>query len=862
MQFSNYRYYLSETPDSCNLKIASLLQNLDDLELIRVSTDFNSPKPSISLLCKTAKALNQPTQIAEIFARNGIQIEDIKTETLLEEELSPEDDCHDCHDHGHEHHDHGHGHGHEHHGHGHEHHGHGHEHHGHGDGHEHHGDGDHGHGHVHDNHWLKAGVGLFWGLGLLVMSLGGFTIPLTAYYAITGMTSLLTIYLGHNIYKSAWQGLFTNRWDTTTLYTISTLTILIVSLASLLIPGLPMMFEAAPFVLGFWHLGEGIEHSLIDKITEELDVRDCIHPVVLLQGEPEQEISVNFLIPNDVITIGQGNVIPVDGVLTQKALLYTSRIDGSPELKEFQPGDLVQSGMRLADHVPSVDMRVTKTYQNSYLSVIAKSINEAQQDKAPVEIFANQVLKYFIPGLLGIAVLSGIVISALFSPALAIQCVVTVLVSACPCALKLITPMGVRIGRNKAAEHGVQFRSGKDLEAAANINTIVLDLNGTLTKGIVKISSLKIDDERFLSHIAQLERHSEHAMAKILTSYLEENYELDSELEVDAIDKNHHSGIKGTIDGETFMVGNKDMLLANDITDFKLPYNNPVNGSLYIVRGKAIIGQIATSDELREDAIATVAQLKRLGKEVHICTGADLDTAEKYADQLGIDRNNICANTVAVLTNEDQISKTGYIRFLQNKGRKVAMVGDAANDIAAIAHSNLGVAVESKIGDTATQQHAGIIVQQGLLFHIATAFDIAEKTHRNIRQNLLISLTYNSLVTLAAAGLFVAIGLTLNPAVGVALMVLESTLVLSNLYRLKEQEIVTLESQQNAILEDEAVGNSTCSVLNLLNHCFQPENTSERTLVLSETHSHGGPLFRPPQTSSQLKQEQELVCSY
>lgn len=126
----------------------------------------------------------------------------------------------------------------------------------------------------------------------------------------------------------------------------------------------------------------------------------------------------------------------------------------------------------------------------------------------------------------------------------------------------------------------------------------------------------------------------------------------------------------------------------------------------------------------------------------------------------------------------------------------------------------------------------------------------------------MISLTYNSLVTLAAAGLFVAIGLTLNPAVGVALMVLESTLVLSNLYRLKEQEIVTLESQQNAILEDEAVGNSTCSVLNLLNHCFQPENTSERTLALSETHSHGGPLFRPPQTSSQLKQEQELVCSY
>ena len=200
----------------------------------------------------------------------------------------------------------------------------------------------------------------------------------------------MTLYLGRNIYQSAWDALLEKRWDTTTLYTISTLTIVVVSIVSMFVPGLPMMFEAAPFILGFWHLGEGIEHTLIDEINKKLDVRDCVPPLVLLKGNPDKEISVKKLIPNDIIIVKKGSVIPVDGVLTKKTLLYTTRIDGSPDLKEFKPGDVVKAGMRLADHIPSLEMRVTKTYQNSYLSLIAKNINKANDEKAPVEIFANK----------------------------------------------------------------------------------------------------------------------------------------------------------------------------------------------------------------------------------------------------------------------------------------------------------------------------------------------------------------------------------------------------------------------------------------------------------------------------------------
>ncbi|AHE65878.1 ATPase, P-type transporting, HAD superfamily, subfamily IC [Legionella oakridgensis ATCC 33761 = DSM 21215] len=702
---------------------------------------------------------------------------------------------------------------------------------------------------------------------MLVISIGSFNIPVIAYYIITGLTALMTLYLGRSVYQSAWRSLFEKKWDTTTLYAISTLTILVVSFVSLFVPGLPMMFEAAPLVLGFWHLGEGIEHTLIGEISKKLDVRDCVPPIVLLKGNPNQKISVKTLIPNDVIIVTGGSVIPVDGVLTTDALLYTTRIDGSPDLKKFKAGDVVKAGMRLADHIPSLNMRVTKTYQNSYLSLIARNINQANAEKAPVEVFANKVLKYFIPALLAIALVSGIVIGLLFNPALAIQCVISVLVSACPCALSLITPLAVKIGMKKASEQGIHFNNGKALQAAANIDTIVFDLNGTLTQGKMVIHNLRITDKKFLRHIALLESQSDHPTAKIIKSYIEgQSIVSDEPLEITSVDKSHHSGIKGKINGEVFMIGNQDMLLANGITHIDKPYDNPENGSIYIVREGTVIGQISLTDPLREDAIATVAQLKRLGKTVHICTGSDKTSAEKYATLLGISKDNICANAVGAATKPGEVPKTSYIQQLKSRGRKVAMVGDAANDITAIAYSDVGIAVKSNIGDDITQQHAGIVIQQGLLFPIATAFDVAEKTKQNIFQNLFVSLAYNSTITLIAAGLFVALGFTLNPALGVALVILESTLVLANLYRLKQQEVVSAASiSAQAARHEEVPGNTTSKVLSALGYRPQPTASLTDATEYKRADFRSGSLFAPKESlsfHSPERTQQELLCHY
>lgn len=485
--------------------------------------------------------------------------------------------------------------------------------------------------------------------------------------------------------------------------------------------------------------------------------------------------------------------------------------------------------------MPQVEMRVTKTHQNSYLSLIAKNINKANAEKAPVELFANKILKYFVPALLAVALVSAVVIGSLFPPAIAIQCVISVLVSACPCALSMITPMAVRIGMKKTSEKGVHYKDGKTLQAAADIDTIVFDLNGTFTQGEVSVNNIMIEDKNraLLKFVGLLESQSAHPVANTIKDYIEkQGIVIDDSIEVASVDTSHHSGIKGIISGETFMVGNRDMLRANGVNTVNPPYDDVKNGTIYIVRGSEVIGQIALTDKLRADAITTVKQLQMMRKQVHICTGADQATAEHYAALLGVPISNICANTVGASTTNDEVSKDSYIEKLQRQGHKVAMVGDAANDLTAIARADLGIAVKSGIGDTLTEQHAGMVIQQGLLFPIVTALDVALKTKKNIFQNLFVSLTYNSVITLVASGLFVALGFTLNPAIGVALMVVESAIVFANLYRLKHQETVSVadnhENQHVNGLQEE----TTSRVFKGLG--FSPKSILEQPALLEE----------------------------
>lgn len=796
MSLRYHQFFLSENSDFVTEeKITELfLKNNPSLGFIRLSLNLEGPQKSICVLCKSEKNISEESEIVKKWLLSQTIPLNTANESISKEFEEDDKETSDSKD-----------------------------------THHHHGESHHHHPH-HDHHWIKAALGLICGLTLLAFSIASFNIPMIAYYAITGASTLITLFLGYTVYRSALRALREKKWDMSLLYTLSTLTIVGVSIASIFIPGLPMMIESAPLILGLWHLGEGVEHSLLHKVENKLDIRDCAPLTAKLKKDPQTSVSVKTLLPNEIIIIKQGEVIPIDGVLNQPAWLYTTRIDGSPAPQWHEAGTAVKAGMCFVSGASdTLEMRVTQLYQESYLSLIAQNIKKANQEKAPIEKTANLLLKYFIPTLIGVAAISGIVIGILFPPSIAIQCVISVLVSACPCALSLITPMAVKIGMKKAAEKGVHFKDGKVLQAVSKIDTVVFDLNGTLTKGAISVESLEISDQKFLQHVALLERQSKHPVAKTICAHLSnKNITLDESLKLTSVDDSDHAGILGFINGEKFIIGNRDMLRRHHIEIEIDPLEaNSERSAIYIVRNSTIMGKIILSDPLREDAIATVKKLQALGKSVYICTGADNETAKKYAVELGIPEKNICANTVGATKKTDELSKEQYIQTLQLQGHKIAMVGDSANDISAIRSSDVGIAVRSEIGEALTEANAGITLQQGSLFPIATAFDISKKTRQNIYQNLAVSLTYNLTITLIAAGLFVALGFTLNPAIGIALVILESAFVLGNLYRFKRQKSISLDNTAEATAKNETPEANTATKISqsLFKHCTTPKTS-------------------------------------
>lgn len=651
----------------------------------------------------------------------------------------------------------------------------------------------HHHHHAHDsNHWVRAGLGLGVGAVFLGLSLAGIVLPAMVMVVLTGVSLLTTLYLGWDVYQAAWQSLKQKKWNTATLYALSTLTLSMVSIASWFVPGLTLMHESAPLILGFWHLGEAIEHWLLNRLSQHLDVRDCVPAQVsVLCDEQYVPMAVEQAMPNDVIRLAAHDVIPLDGVLLSPALLRTTRVDGSPSPKYVLAGESVQAGMVLLS--PStVNLRVATLFQNSYLSRIAKNMKQSKREQAPVEAFAARILKYFVPALLIVAVISSILVGIFFTPALAVQTLVTVLVSACPCALSLITPMAVKIGMKKAAEQGIQFHDGKILQTAADIDTVVFDLNGTLTMGTPSVATFHVENNAWLPMIAALEDKAQHPVAATISAYIKTNYAAwlnELPMFLSEVDASCHAGITAKIDDCVWMIGSQKLLARHGITVFPRPYHDANNGAIYVVRGTTVVGQIAVQDPLRPDAIQTIRHLQAMGKGVHICTGAGASTARQYAQQLNVAMEDVASDRQGTADLQKNESKKQYIESLQRTGHRVAMVGDAVNDLEAMSAAHVGIGVHSDIGDAVVANNAGISVSRRALFPIASAFELAKATKHNIVQNLSVSLGYNALITLVGSGALLALGFVLNPVVGTILVIIESSLVLANLYRLKRQKI-------------------------------------------------------------------------
>lgn len=655
---------------------------------------------------------------------------------------------------------------------------------------------------------LKGIIGLLLGITLLALSTF-VTLPFIAICCIAGIATLLTLYLGAETYfQTAKQFLKIQALTMETLFTISTLVALAVSIAALFVAGLPMLFSAPLLIFGFRYIGKVIEESAKEKVFTGLYFRERLptNITMLTNGESSSR-AISTIKPGDLIVVNPGEMIPLDGLCTETSTIYDTIHSGNTLPRTVQKDTLLLAGMYATEK--KITIQVTADEKASSLTKIDTDLQSACNEKAPIETTANTMLRYFIPIILVLAIISAIVIGIFLTPALAIQCFVAVLVSSCPCTLGFIVPLSVKIGISKAMDYGVQFKSGKSLQIAQQIDTVVFDLNGTLTHGKPEVCELHVCKEysrtQVLTYFCMLEQNSKHPIAKAICRYAN-----DSIKNIDNINSPNivykDPGIQGCINGELYTVGDQTMMNEQKI-DTKNFASNAGQHRIFLARGKEIISYIVLHDSLRNDAKTVINELRKMGKEIHICTGLPSEKAYSYARALDIDEDHVATNCVGTNGNNTKLS---YIKMLQGKGRKVAMIGDGGNDAVPVTACDLGVAVKSPYGEShdeiVTQTRADIRIKNTSLLPILEMFSVADKSVANIKQNLAASLIYNSLILGIASGLLVAIGFTLNPGIGVALMILQVSLVLLNAYRFKcSSPHPALKNIKNTVPEENKV---------------------------------------------------------
>ncbi|KTD21341.1 heavy metal translocating P-type ATPase [Legionella londiniensis] len=681
--------------------------------------------------------------------------------------------------------------------------------------------------------WLLGLIGTLGGAGLLILSLFAGGLPLGVMIALGAASTLLTLLLGAEFYWQAAKKLLKEQTLTMdTLFAVSTITVLAVSISAFFFPALPMMFEAGLLIFGFRHIGIAIEESIKNSAGFRSSFKDRLPQTVtkVLSNSETEKKPLSAIQVNEVILINPGELVPLDGYSeTEESVIYDTIATGSILPRVVKKGEKLLAGMRLADDAFPLCLKVSATTEESYLAQLDEHIARAHTEKAPLETFTDKALQYFIPAVLIIALTSAIALSFFFPPLVAIQFATAVLVSACPCTLGFIIPLAVKIGTNKALEHGVQFKNGKTLQDAEQINCVVFDLNGTLTEGIPRVSSYKalagskMSSKEMLTYLGLLEQESTHPVGQAIKQFASKNSLSSSEFRV-TNRQARNTGVQAVISNVQYSVGSQTMMQQLGIEIPVLEVKPQCGESvIYLAREKEIVGFLVMSDPLRHQARHAVDSLKKLGKKVYICTGADEATARRYGWELGIDANHIFAQCNG--SDSGEKSKNAFIKKLQQGGDKVAMIGDAGNDALAIAASDFGIAVKSKFGDGVTQENAGAIVQSGSLTPIVSAFAVAKQTVNNIKQNLILSLGYNLLALMLGVAV-VAIGFSIHPALGVVLMITQSSLILLNAYRFKQQVLEHLEAPAKE--RPLAISDSHRQVQDML-----PNN--EKSMVLEET---------------------------
>ncbi len=546
-----------------------------------------------------------------------------------------------------------------------------------------------------------------------------------------------------------------------------------------------LYYESAAVILTLITLGKYFEAVSKGKTSEAIKKLMGLAPktAIVIRDGVETEISVDDVVLGDVIVVKPGDKIPVDGVIVSgTSAVDESMLTGESIPIEKKAGDKVIGAS--INKNGSFQFEATKVGKDTTLSQIIKLVEDAQGSKAPIAQLADKVSGVFVPIVIVLAILSGVVWYFLGQESwvFALTITISVLVIACPCALGLATPTAIMVGTGKGAENGVLIKSGDALETTHKIETIVFDKTGTITEGkpvvtdILVTGSLSKDD--FLLLAASAEKGSEHPLGEAIVLAAEEKGMTFKEIDHFVAIPGH--GIEVEIEKETFILGNKKLMLEKqiDLLDFEEESNRLAKEGktpMYIANSHELLGIIAVADTIKESSVRAIEKLHRMGLEVAMLTGDNKRTAEAIAKQVGIDR---------VLSEVLPEDKANEVKKLQQEGKKVAMVGDGINDAPALAQADIGIAIGS--GTDVAIESADIVLMRSNLMDVPTAIELSHATIKNIKENLFWAFLYNTLGIPVAMGLLYLFGgPLLNPMIAGAAMSFSSVSVLLNALRLK-----------------------------------------------------------------------------
>lgn len=553
------------------------------------------------------------------------------------------------------------------------------------------------------------------------------------------------LYFGRDIFKRGFKTLFNGHPNMDSLIAVGTSAAYIQGLVMtvLILLGrvhthdhLELYFESAAVILTLMTLGKYMEEIAKGKtssaIKSLMDLAPDTANVVRENGQVET-IPVEMLKIGDIIQVRPGESLPVDGeVIEGRSSIDESMLTGESLPVEKNPGDLVTGAS--INKTGAFKYKATRIGQDTMISQIVRMVQDAQGSKAPIAKLADVISGYFVPIVIGIAIVSFLFWYFIMGEPLnfALNIFISVLIIACPCALGLATPTAIMVGTGNGASQGILIKNGSTLENIHNADTVLLDKTGTITEGEPVVTDFKInegyDKERILQLVASAEAVSEHPLGTAIVKYSEEHGI--NLLPTNDFESITAHGIQAVIEDDTITIGNKKLMdklngLNTEMEEQAQNLAKEAKTPMYIALNGEAVGVVAVMDPIKETSNEAIDQFHELGLEVIMATGDNQYTADVIGEKIGVDR------IYSEVLPED---KSTIVEEIQSQGKKVIMVGDGINDAPALAQADIGMAVGS--GTDVAIESADTILMHDDLRDVAKAIDLSHATIRNIKQNL------------------------------------------------------------------------------------------------------------------------------